>query len=234
MDIRSLRELEGAFKALSNINRLKLLVQLQTPKGYNEIELTPSRPGKGASKDRPISRQAVRSHIEELRELGVVTETADDARRRRFVVDRPRLYAIVERMRELTTVEPTVEPDDRTLEMTDAPRVKEPEGPHLALVRGVEEGRMFPLSRDAEEEGEASRFTIGRRSDVDVPLTYDGFISGQHAVVVSEPGGCSVKDLPENKNGTFLNWRRLKEGAVAPLSPGDVIGVGRSLLVFRE
>lgn len=230
MDIRDLEELEDAFRALANINRLKLLVTLQSPRGYSEIELTPSRSSGQGSKDRPISRQAVRSHIEELRDIGVVVETDDDDRKRRFVVDRSRLYAIVERMRELTTVEPTVEPGGQTMDLTGEPRAPQPEGAHLALVRGVAEGRTFRL----ETGDPGSHAVIGRSTEVDVPLDYDAFVSAEHAHVLEKADGFYLRDLPKNRNGTFLNWSKMERGTVAPLSSGDVVGVGRSLLVFRS
>lgn len=227
MDLQALHELEDVFKALANINRLKLLVALQTPRGYSEIELTPSRASGDRSTQRPISRQAVRNHIEELREIGVVVETDDDARKRRFVVDRSRLFAVVDRMRNLATVEPSQVPDGPTMEMQAESRGRTPNTPHLALVRGVEEGRVFELD---DSDG---RHVIGRSPDTDVSLDYDGFVSSEHATVHREEGDFFLQDLPQNKNGTFLNWSRMKEGAVAPLSPGDIVGVGRSLLVFR-
>lgn len=226
----SLRELEEAFQALSNINRLKLLVQLQSPKGYSEIELTPSRSGASGDEDRPISRQAVRTHVDELLDLGVVAETETPGRKREFVVDRTQLYAIVERMRELATVEPTVDAGGATKEMTQPASAPKPTGPHLALVRGVREGQTFPLE-DAAPHDPA---VIGRDADSDIALNYDAFVSSQHANVIESDEGFLVQDLEQNKNGTFLNWAKIEPGGVAPLSAGDVIGVGRSLLVFRE
>ncbi len=230
MDIRTLEELERVFKALSNINRLKLLVALQTPRGYSEIELTPSRGTGQGSSDRPISRQAVRGHIQELADIGVLVEADPEARRRRFVVDRSRLYAVVEQMRTLATVEPTVAAADQTMDLDSEPRPPMTDDPHLALVRGVEEGRVFPL--DPDDPG--SRFVIGRSAGADVALDYDGYISKEHAHVLIKPDGFFLRDLPSNKNGTFLNWRRMERGGLAPLGAGDVVGVGRSLLVFRE
>lgn len=226
----SLQELEKTFKALSNINRLRLLVQLQEPKAYSEIQLTPSRARGKHADDRPISRQAVRGHVEELRDLGVVSETETGGRKQRFVVDRPKLYATVERMRELATVEPSVTPDDGTMELSAGRDAPQPAGPHLALARGVREGQTFPL-QDALEDGAA---LVGRSREADICLGYDGFVSGHHAEIVEEDGSFLLEDLPDNKNGTFLNWAKLKDGASAPLDPGDVIGVGRSLLVFRK
>lgn len=234
MDLRSLEELERAFKALANINRLKLLLALQRPKGYSEIELTPSRAGGGASKNRPISRQAVRNHIEELRELGVVTETDDDDRKRRFVVDRARLYAIIEQMRQLATVKPTVDPEGPTMALGETSPPPTPTDPHLALVRGVEEGRTFVLNGTDEPSEEGQTFVIGRDTSADVPLDYDAFVSGEHAYVHRREDGYFIEDLPQNKNGTFLNWRKVEDGGLAPLSPGDIVGVGLSLLVFRR
>lgn len=225
-----LEELERVFKALSNINRLKLLVQLQSPRGYSEIDLSPSRGDSAGSEDRSISRQAVRSHIQELMDLGVVVEAPSDGQGSRFLVDHSQLFALVEQMRSLAQVQPSVEITGRTLnlEMTSPP--PEANGPHLVLVRGVHEGRCFELT-DSDEDGQ---WTVGRASEADISLDYDAYVSTDHAKLLRRDGEFFLMDSPANKNGTFLNWEKLTRGGIAPLSSGDVLGVGMSLLVFRE
>lgn len=51
--------------------------------------------------------------------------------------------------------------------------------------------------------------------------------------MVARDGRSLLLDLPGNRNGTLLNWKPLARGGVAELKAGDVVGVGRSLLVFR-
>lgn len=225
-----LEELERVFKALANINRLKLLVQLQSPRGYSEIDLSPSRGDSAGSEDRSISRQAVRSHIQELMDIGVVVETPSDKQGSQFLVDHSQLFALVEQMRSLAQVQPSVEIDGRTLglEMNSPP--PEATGAHLLLVRGVQEGRCFELD-DNDEEGQ---WVIGRATDSDIPLDYDAYASAEHAKIIRRDDEFFLMDSPANKNGTFLNWEKITRGGIAPLSAGDVLGVGMSLLVFRE
>lgn len=103
-------------------------------------------------------------------------------------------------------------------------------GPHLVLARGVQEGRSFPLARRGEDEA----WSIGRQRHQPVCLDYDPYISSEHARILSKEGKFFLMDLPNNKNGTLLNWQKMVRGGIAPLKSGDVIGVGMSLLVFRE
>lgn len=225
-----IEDLERILKGLGNANRLKLLVALQEPKGYVDIELTPSRDDSWGSQTRSISRQAVQGHIATLRELGIVKEVSvDEDREAKFLVDRPRLFRVVEELRQLATVQPTEDPGGETVDLDQAPAAPDIAGPHLVLVRGVEEGRAFRLGKD-----EGGSWVIGRSREADVPLDYDPYVSSEHAVLMRREGGTFVQDLPENKNGTFLNWKRMVEGGIAPLKSGDIIQVGMSLLVYRE
>lgn len=226
-------------EALGNENRLDLLEQLRTPRTVSEIELSPGQTREGENPDRPMSRQGIRVHLQRLSEIGVVY--ARKARRGGVVVDEyalnhPRIFALLEDLRslgalqsegaELPGAEPTLEgklpsPSSRTAQ------------PRLTLVKGLHEGRSFPLTgptRDGPERG----WVIGRRSDLAVALDYDPFVSSQNSEVTLEGGAYRLHDLRSNRNGTYLNWQRLPKGGTAALTQGDVIGVGRSLLVFRE
>lgn len=224
-----LEDLEQTFRALGNINRLKLLLELQEPKGYREIELPPSRADDRGSPDRSISRPAIRRHLDELMEIGVVQQEKD-GRSDVFLLDHARLFAVVENLRELATIRPKVAAEGDTMDIdVEAPAI-ESRGPHLVLARGVEEGRVYPLDG---EPGQRS-WELGRDAHLDIPLDYDAYVSSRHARIEHRDGEFLLVDLPSNKNGTYLNWAKLAQGAVAPLAPGDIIGAGRSLLVFRR
>lgn len=219
-------DLEQVFKALANVNRLKLLDQLSRPRGYGDIDLQPSRDDPAGSPDRPISRPAIRRHLQKLIEVGVVHEQ-DHGNHKRFLVDHARLFALLQQATDLATVQPEVHLDGQTMDL-DASRDRSPSsGPHLVLVRGVREGQTFDLN------GHGERWTIGRRQEAEISLDYDAYVSGQHATVLAKDGGHVLVDLPENRNGTRVNWQTVKPGVPVPLSPGDVIGVGMSLLVYR-
>lgn len=226
----SLHEMERAFKVLGNINRLRLLVDLQEPKGYSEIDLPPSRSDGAGGGERTITRQAVRSHLQHLLDLGLVREVEAEGTGQRFIVDHSRLFALMERMREIASVKATMPVEEQTMNLTDGSRTQLPACPHLALVRGVHEGRVFPL----EAKGETRRWLLGRQRDADVCLDYDAYVSSEHAEVLQQEDQHYLRDLPVNRNGTFLNWQRLQPGSTAPLKAGDVVGVGRSLLIFRQ
>lgn len=226
-----LHDIEQALKALANVNRLQLLFELQEPKGYADIDLSPSRDDAWGSGERSISRQAIRGHMEPLLDLGLVKEAPRSGKRgKAFIVDHGELFTLTEQLRQIATVQPKVEVDDGTMNLETPARAPDVDGPHLVLVRGVEEGRSFPLV-DADP---GDRWSIGRTRDAEIALDYDPYVSGDHAHVVRKEDGFFLVDHPDNKNGTFLNWARMTEGGVAPLSPGDVIGVGMSLLVFRR
>lgn len=219
-------ELERLLKALANVNRIRLLQTLQRPKGYRELDLQPSREDSWGSDERAITRQAVRGHLKALMDIGVVRE-ARDGDGASFVVNHARLFGVVEELRQLATLRPTAEAGDATMNLDARTPGVDVAGPHLALVRGVEEGRAFPLLSDRAE------WTIGRRRSAEICLDYDPYVSSDHARIVRRDGAFFLMDAPASKNGTLLNWSRVARGALAPLKAGDVVSVGRSLLVFR-
>lgn len=65
-----------------------------------------------------------------------------------------------------------------------------------------------------------------------VCLDYDPYVSLENAAVARAGDGFDVSDLPQSKNGTAVNWEVLPKGGRRELRPGDLIGVGRSLLLF--
>jgi pSer/pThr/pTyr-binding forkhead associated (FHA) protein len=96
------------------------------------------------------------------------------------------------------------------------------------LVKGLDEGRFFPLAASQRKQ-----WTIGRRRGLEVPLDFDPFVSTENAMISSEGGGFVIEDLPDSRNGTMVNFIALAKGERRVLKGADVIGVGRSLLVFR-
>lgn len=71
---------------------------------------------------------------------------------------------------------------------------------------------------------------LGRGPDAHVSLD-DPFVSLRHAALISTKGGMMILDLG-SLNGTRVNGIPLTPDQAAPLRPGDVIGVGRSEVVF--
>ncbi|HLE47820.1 MAG TPA: FHA domain-containing protein, partial [Candidatus Thermoplasmatota archaeon] len=102
-------------------------------------------------------------------------------------------------------------------------------GPRLVLVHGLYEGKSYALDPRLAPEGE---WRIGRRRGIAVSLDYDPYISLENSVVRRTGDKLTIEDLPGSKNGTSVNWEPLAKGRAHVLKPVDVIGVGRSLLVF--
>lgn len=223
-------DLERTLKALANANRIHLLIALQEPRRLGDIDLSPSRRTTWGHEGRAISKQAVRSHIDALVDLGVVETRGKPPAELRFVVNHARLFEVTERLRELATVKATVPVQDHTMARDATGAAAAAQGPHLVLVRGVREGQVFPLGGPEPEGG----WLIGRRRDVAVSLDFDPYVSAAHARIVRREGRHFVADLLENRNGTLLNWQAMARGGIAPLKAGDLIGVGMSLLLYRE
>ncbi|MCA1813233.1 MAG: FHA domain-containing protein [Halobacteriales archaeon] len=227
--------LAEVLKALGNANRLELLYELRVPRAVGDIELRPEKVREGEDPERAISQQAVRDHLAKLRAIGVIAvQRAEheagivDA----YVLNHQRLFAIVEELRRLGELR------------GDTPGLAEPTlaghaaegggletGPRFVLVRGQGEGRVFSLRK---EQLRADRgWIIGRKPGLAVSLDYDPFASAENAEVLLDGSGFSLLDIRSSKNGTRLNFRPLPRGGSAGLQNGDVVGVGRTNLVFR-
>lgn len=221
---------------LADANRLKLLRILREPHALGEIRLTPNPSQARGNPDRTISRQAVRNHLDKLVEVGLIRvrrADRDDPRvRNEYVLDTSRLFAVVEELDRLTQIEARGDADPQeTLKLGAGHRSEWPDGPKLVLVHGVREGRAFPLDPSTREPPRG--WIIGRDPDAHVCLDYDPFVSEQNSEIVQEDGEWRVLDLRSSTNGTRVNWEMLPVGGEQTLSPGDIIGVGRSRLAFR-
>jgi len=92
--------------------------------------------------------------------------------------------------------------------------------PRLRVVKGKHAADCFPVFGD--------RLVIGRRrGDLVLP---DPEISAAHCEIVRSAEGYLVRDL-RSTNGTFVNGEPIKEHV---LSPGDQLGVGRTVLEWEE
>ena len=222
--------LARALGALASPVRIALLRQLQTPRVLREIEVKATD---GDASARNISRQAVREHLDRLMETGVVV--ARETEREygttlEYSLNHQALFALSEEFRALARLRPAAEPHMVTVTGGRPAAAAPPEGPSLVLVKGVDEGRTFDLRPPAAGRRE---WVIGRRRGLDISLDFDPFISTENSAIVWEDGVHAVVDLPESRNGTMVNFKPLPKGARHPLRVGDLIGVGRSLLMFR-
>lgn len=223
--------LSRSLNALAHPSRLALLRQLRTPKTLREIQLRSQAPDEAG---RSISRQAVREHLDRLIAIGVVLAREahrDYGETTEYSLNHQSIFAIAEEFRGLARLRPATEPVAATVERR--PSSLEParmDGPCLILVKGLDEGRSFPLP--ASSTGRR-QWTVGRRRGLDVSLDFDPFVSTENALVIVEGGRYFVQDLPDSRNGTTLNFQPLAKGEKRELRTSDVIGVGRSLLMFR-
>lgn len=251
----SVAELEQFMKGLANANRLELLQLLRTPRCLDALHLTPSAvDGRGTSR-RPIAKQAVRRHVRTLTDLGILAEMGEEGSPSpRFCVDVARLFLFLEQLRghvaslDVGQGEPvhggsplrapaeSFLPQNGSTRTLRLPEAEEPriEGRRFEIVRGLREGVEFALDDEDPMPGETVAWQLGRCPQSDVRLDYDPYVSPTHARIVLRGGDCVLEDLPGNVNGTWHNWSRLEEGGRVRLRDGDVVGAGRSLLVYRE
>lgn len=227
--------LSEALAALAYPLRLELLEVLGVPLTLSEIKVRPRRRDADAEPAAAAAKQTVAAHLERLVEAGIVTRAASVEGGREvptFAVDPQRLYAITEDLRRLSVRHSgRGRPADQTGTLVEPRARARAAGPRLVLAHGVYEGASYMLERARMEDG---GWTIGRRWDAAVALDYDPFVSSAHARVEPDGRGMRLVDLPANKNGTMLNWDALERGGSALLARGDVIGVGRSLLIYYD
>lgn len=221
--------LAEALDALGSTTRLAVLRQLRSPKTLKEIRVRVDEdsPGPGL-----LSRQGVKPHLERLVEIGVVV--ARETEREyghtvEYVVNHQVVYALSEAFRNLARLRPTAEPSAPTLDGAPARGGGAPKGPALVLVKGLDEGRFFSL--DPPPSG-TREWIIGRRLGLAVSLDFDPFVSSENTIVRWEDRAHWVMPVPSSRNGTLLNFETL--ASREELRPGDVIGVGASLLTFRS
>lgn len=226
--------LEEYLSALAYGSRLELLNILRFPRNVQDIRLAPRQVRPGENPDRPVSRQTIQGHLDKMVDIGlVVRREAADRRGKEYLVNPQKLYQIFEELRKVgaVTADAPVPHEDGTVDLTVVRAERPQTGPRFVLVHGLHEGRTFPLRREGLRDGRG--WVIGRREGLQVSLDYDPYVSGENAEVVQDGKDFVLIDLRSSKNGTHLNWRRLEKDERPPLRSGDVVGVGRSLLVFR-
>src|SRR5215212_5113954 len=93
----------------------------------------------------------------------------------------------------------------------------------VVILRGPENGRSFPLTKD--------RTTLGRNTDCDIPLAGKQ-ISRQHAHIYRQEHDFFIEDLGSS-NGTFVNGKRLPGHAPTSLTERDTFQIGPYLFAVR-
>lgn len=208
--------LAHALKALSHDKRLDVLYQLTRPSSMDEV-----------AAHLGVTRPAAEKHVEQLLELGAVRRQIGYRATgpvTEYVVVPQRVFVLCEELARIAVLKPP--PTDGPTRAAPAPPAPaHASGPFLALVHGVERGRLFPLVGRGP-------WTIGREAASTVVLDYDPFVSGRHASVVVRAGKPHLVD-EGSTNGSFVDWDPLPSGGSVELRPGSVVGVGMSLLVYK-
>jgi pSer/pThr/pTyr-binding forkhead associated (FHA) protein len=75
-----------------------------------------------------------------------------------------------------------------------------------------------------------ANLTLGRQSEMDVPIAWDDEVSALHAELQCRGGEWTILDDGLSRNGTYVNGRRV--GARQRLRDGDRVTVGRTPIAF--
>ncbi|MGB0652350.1 MAG: FHA domain-containing protein [Thermoplasmatota archaeon] len=210
-------------KVLGNPKRLHLLRFLVQPHYIEEI-----------AQELKMARQTAQEHVQRLLDIGVVQRVRgrrDHGPVTDFVVVPQRIFTIHDQLGKLGGLEPELEADDDMRALTtplETGAVMSPEldlAPTLTIVHGMRIGQTTTLLGEGP-------WLIGREPEATLCLDYDPFVSSRHTEVRRSADGFEVADL-YSSNGTFVDWKPVERGAARVLHHGDIVRVGKSLVVFR-
>ena len=94
-----------------------------------------------------------------------------------------------------------------------------------------EQGTLRLYAVDGAQRPREATSTIGRRTEADLSLAWDGEVSGLHAELHHIGGEWTVVDDGLSTNGTYVNGQRIS--GRQRLRDGDQIRVGRTVLAYR-
>lgn len=204
---------------LSSLARLTMLRHLLAPKSLGDLCAL-----LGADATR------VEQDLRALETAGWIKPSGDGGgAKRTYVLSKNRWFEFVEELRRLALTDAALERAS-PFETVGVLQVSRPSlifgGPALIVVQGLQPGRVLRLAPPGP-------WQIGRDEKLFLTLDYDPFVSVHHAELREQAGQHMIVDL-SSRNGTFHNWERLARGGKAPLKPGDVVSVGKTMLVYRR
>lgn len=208
---------------LASAPRLKLLRFLTQPHYLEEIA---SHLG--------LTRQAARKHLDQLVEIGVLDRKSgvrETGAVTEYIVNPQALFLIYDEFEKLASLRRSEEPETLSRTVAEGGRrspASPADGPCLTIVRGLDVGRRARLPREGGRE-----WIAGRDPTVDFVLPYDPYASNRHAAIRLERGRYVLTDL-RSTNGTFRNFEMLARGGEVEIAHGDLVGLGRTLLVFWD
>jgi transcriptional regulator with AAA-type ATPase domain len=109
---------------------------------------------------------------------------------------------------------------------------EEHEGPRRSAARRAREALVVAFPRPGTLPVPIAGEPVGR-DWFQAGGIEDSRVSGHHIVFSRPGGGLFVEDVG-SRNGTWANGARLKKGERVSVSDGDILRVGRTLLVYRD
>ncbi len=206
--------------------RLALLRRLSQPHSLAEIHAQAVRHEGLPAGDQMSPEHFHAEYLEPLIDLGVVTFREREGGDPEYVLNQPTLYALAEKVNDVGRLT-TPSPRNLNIRAPPLPKNYRVTGPCLVLVKGLWEGRTFELPKRPE-----GSWVIGRSSQAEVCLDYDPYVGPRNTAITWVDGAYRVEDL-QGGRGTKLNFQEMGRGASQALRSGDVVGVGRSLLMAR-
>ncbi|MDX1660003.1 MAG: FHA domain-containing protein [Nitriliruptorales bacterium] len=110
------------------------------------------------------------------------------------------------------------------------PRVARAEAPRRSRKIPKELVVHPPDGKPAVVDLDSERLVLGRAEHVGIRLD-DVYVSDEHAEVMPDDGGWSVRDLGST-NGTYLNGAKVTQPT--PLAAGDQLRVGKTRIEVRR
>lgn len=210
---------------LGSATRLRLLNYLTSPRYLEEVATFLE-----------MNRNAAKKHVDQLVKAGVVSK-APAQREGGLVVEYrivpEKLFEVFDSMRALGTLRPVGAPPvdlARTKAVEGVPRDRTMENvlPRFVVVYGIDVGATVPVTPTGD-----APWLMGREKDCPLQLSNDPFASGRHAQIERRAGVFQLTDL-FSTNGTMLDWERIPPGRAMPLANGHVVGIGKTILLFRD
>jgi len=108
------------------------------------------------------------------------------------------------------------------------------------LLAAERAGKPFLAYRDqlgqlclyVAKDGDGNTTTLGRRSEMDLPIEWDAEVSGLHAELLRLGDEWTIADDGLSTNGTYVNGRRIS--GRHRLRDGDRIRAGSTVLAFKD
>lgn len=219
-------DLARQLEALASPTRLAILHQLRSPRLLSDIRVQPSLTRAGESPTRPLARQSVSHHVEQLVGHGLLHKVPLPDGGEGYALHQASLFALLDELRRLAKLRSVIPEDPgETVAHQEPPSIRLPAGPRLVVAYGREDGAAFALAA-------GERWRIGRGARCEIRLDHDPWISTEHATLARTPSGFALTD-ERSLNGTWMDWSRVAPGRTVALAPGALIMVGRTLLVLQ-